>query len=46
MEAMTTLTCHQVNKDKLQLERLQELDGNPREQSKEPDQQAASLPLT
>lgn len=44
-EAMTTLACHQVNKDKLQLERLQELDGNPRRQSKESDQQAASLPL-
>lgn len=43
-EAMTTLACHQVNKDKLQLERLQELDGNPRKQSKESDQQAASLP--
>lgn len=44
-EAMTTLACHQVNKDKLQLERLQELDGNPGKESKEPDQQAAPLPL-
>lgn len=34
-----------VNKDKLQLERLQELAGDPRKQPKEPEQQAAFLPL-
>lgn len=44
-EAMTTLACHQANKDKLQLERLQELDGNPRKPWKDSDQQAASFPL-